>query len=75
MDHTEYRDALSALGLSQVGGARLLGVDPRTSRRWARGEVDIPEPVARFLRYLVWSGVSLNAVRWAGQREVLPGPE
>ena len=34
--------AASGLGLAQGGGARRLGVDERTSRRWALGERDIP---------------------------------
>ena len=53
MTPDEYRNALVALGLTQGGCARLLGVDERTSRRWANGERDIPPPVQRFLRYLI----------------------
>jgi DNA-binding transcriptional regulator YiaG len=49
----EYREALERLGLTQGGGARLLGVDERTSRRWANGERDIPPPAQRFLRFLI----------------------
>jgi hypothetical protein len=33
--------------------APLLGVDARTSRRWANGERDVPAPAARFLLYLI----------------------
>jgi hypothetical protein len=58
MTPDEYRDALEALGLKQGGGARLLGVDDRTSRRWACGERDIPPPAERFLRYLIATGRS-----------------
>lgn len=58
MTHDEYRDAIDSLGLSQVGAARLLGVDERTSRRWANGERDIPPPAQRFLRYLIATGRS-----------------
>lgn len=54
----EYREAIEKLGLSQNAAARLLGVDARTSRRWALGEVDIPQPAARFLRYLIATGRS-----------------
>jgi DNA-binding transcriptional regulator YiaG len=54
----EYRAALETLGLTQGGGARLLGVDDRTSRRWACGERDIPPPAERFLRYLIATGRS-----------------
>jgi len=49
----EYREMIERLGLSQKAAARLLGVDERTSRRWACGERDIPPPVARFLRCLI----------------------
>jgi DNA-binding transcriptional regulator YiaG len=49
----EYRSAIERLGLSQVAAAKLLGVDDRTSRRWASGERDVPPPAARFLRYLI----------------------
>jgi DNA-binding transcriptional regulator YiaG len=58
MTADEYRAALETLGLTQGGGARLLGVDERTSRRWACGERDIPPPAERFLRYLIATGRS-----------------
>lgn len=53
MTAEQYRKAIDRLGLSQVAAAELLGVDERTSRRWAIGERDIPAPVVRFLRYLI----------------------
>jgi hypothetical protein len=31
-------------------GAQLLGINPRTVRRWAAGEHDAPQPAARLLR-------------------------
>lgn len=49
MTASDFRAAIAHLGLSQVGAARLLGVDDRTSRRWALGESGIPEPVRRLL--------------------------
>ena len=39
----EFRAALVRLGLKPVEAARLLGVDERTARRWARGEREVPE--------------------------------
>ena len=36
MTPAQYRDALTRLGLTQAAVARLLGIDDRTSRRWAR---------------------------------------
>lgn len=53
MTAAEYADAIDRLGLSQTAAAKLLGVDARTSRRWISGERDVPEPAARFLRYLI----------------------
>ena len=53
MSPDEYRETIEKLGLSQIAAARLLGVDARTSRRWASGERDIPPPAVRFLRYLI----------------------
>lgn len=53
MTPDEYSAAIEALGLSQLAAAKLLGVDGRTSRRWVSGERDVPEPAARFLRYLI----------------------
>ena len=49
MTPTDFRAALARLGLTQAGAARLLGVDERTARRWARGERQVPEPVRRLL--------------------------
>lgn len=50
MTPTEYRTSIERLGLSQVGASRLFGVDPRTSRRWALGELPVPRAVALCLR-------------------------
>jgi DNA-binding transcriptional regulator YiaG len=56
MTPDEYRAAIAKLGLSQVAAAKLLGVDARTSRRWANGERDMPAPAVRFLQYLIATG-------------------
>lgn len=58
MTSDDYRAAIAALDLSQVGAARLLGVDERTSRRWAHGERTVPKPVARFLTFLIRANVN-----------------
>lgn len=62
MTSTEYREVLAALSLTQSGAARLLGVDARTSRRWANGERDIPPPAERFLRFLLAAKISPDRV-------------
>ena len=56
MTPDQYRSAIEKLGMSQVAAAKLLGVDARTSRRWALGERDVPPPAERFLRYLIATG-------------------
>lgn len=53
MTDEQYRRALDKLGINQVEAAKLLGVDDRTSRRWALGERGVPGPVAHFLRFLL----------------------
>jgi DNA-binding transcriptional regulator YiaG len=53
MTADQYRHIIVRLGLSQIAAARLLGVDERTSRRWANDERDIPAPAVRFLQYLI----------------------
>lgn len=50
MTPEEYRAIIARLGLSQVAAGRFLGVDDRTSRRYAGGETLIPNPVAKLLR-------------------------
>jgi hypothetical protein len=46
----EYQSALTHLGLSQVGAARLFGYNERTSRRWATGE----QPIPRIVQIVLW---------------------
>lgn len=58
MTPTEYREAIESLGLSQVGAARLFGVDPRTSRRWALGELPVPRAVELALKLMLKHGVT-----------------
>lgn len=62
MTSDEYRTAYSALGLTQAGAARLLGVDARTSRKWANGEREVPPTAARFLRFLQSAGIKPDEV-------------
>lgn len=53
MNAEQYRDALARLDLTQVGAAKLFGVNDRTSRRWAIGEQEIPQAVAIALRLMI----------------------
>ena len=58
MTSDEYRETIEQLGMTQGVAAKLLGVDDRTSRRWACGEREVPPPAERFLRYLIATGRS-----------------
>lgn len=49
MNADQFRAALAALGLSQVGFARIALVDARTVRRWCDGSRAIPGPVVALL--------------------------
>lgn len=59
MTPDEYRAAIARLGLSQVAAGRLLGVDGRTSQKWALGERAVPPPVVRLLAYIERYGAGL----------------
>ena len=52
MTADQYRDAIARLNLTQGAAAKLLGVDPRTSRKWALDEAPVPGSVAGWLDYL-----------------------
>ncbi len=51
MSAAEYRAAIQQIGLSQRRASLFLGVDERTSRRWAKNGP--PEAVAKLLRVMV----------------------
>ena len=52
MTPTELRAFLSRLGLSQVGAAKVVGIDPRTMRRYLAGELPVPKWLPLALRGL-----------------------
>lgn len=52
MSAAELRAILDRLGLSQSEASRLLGIDPRTMRRWVLDEQPVPAPVAILFRLL-----------------------
>lgn len=62
MSGEQYRQALEALDITQGRAAQLLGVDARTSRKWATGEREVPPTAARFLRLLIILGLSPEKV-------------
>ena len=60
MTAAEYRSALTTLRLTQGRAARLLGIHPVTSNRWATGENGVSETAARFLRFLIAANISAS---------------
>lgn len=54
----EYRAAIEALSLTQGEAGEFLGVNPRTSRRWALGETPVEPAAAKLLRLMVNSNIS-----------------
>jgi DNA-binding transcriptional regulator YiaG len=57
MTPAQLQTALDRIGLSQRGGARFLGVDERTMRKWIAGEARIPEAAAKLLRLMIKLGL------------------
>jgi hypothetical protein len=53
MTPTDYRKALTALGLTQAGAADFLGVSLRTSQGWALGDHRVPVAVAKLLALMI----------------------
>ena len=45
MNSEQFRDALKRLEISQKGFARMIKSDPRTIRRYALGELPVPNVV------------------------------
>jgi transcriptional regulator with XRE-family HTH domain len=52
MNAGELRDAIGRLGLSFTETARLVGVDPRTMRRWLAGEKSVAPSVVVLFRLI-----------------------
>lgn len=71
MTADQFRSALSRLGLSQLGSARLFGTGSRTPRRWANGEAAVPAPIAILLRLMLDGKVTAEDIRGTS----IPAPE
>ncbi len=61
MSTTELEQCLLRLGLTQTEGAQLLGVAPRTLRRWLEGE-EIPGPAEQAVR--AWLKLHDHKMAW-----------
>lgn len=67
MTPTAFRAAIERLDISQLAAARLLGIDGRTCRRYVRGDLKVPPPVARLLSYIERYGPELAREMMEGE--------
>ncbi|QGJ73832.1 helix-turn-helix domain-containing protein [Sinorhizobium meliloti] len=58
MTAEEFKQAIERLGYSQVGISRLFGVTDRTGRRWASGQIPVPEAAELCLNMMLMSGLT-----------------
>jgi DNA-binding transcriptional regulator YiaG len=63
MTSLQFRNVIAKIGLSQVQAARVLGVTPRTVRRWALDEVKISPTAAKLLRLMQRGQISTQQVK------------
>jgi DNA-binding transcriptional regulator YiaG len=63
MTSLQFRNVIAKIGLSQVQAAHVLGVTPRTVRRWALDEVKIPPTAAKLLRLMQMGEISTQQVK------------
>lgn len=67
MTADQYRQALSALNLTQSGAGRLFGVDPVSSRKWATGVHEVPSCIAILLRLMLAGEVTAEQIQRVSQ--------
>lgn len=60
MTPDQYRAAIARLDLSQVRASVFLGIDQRTSRRYASGDATIPHTVEQSLGWAVYATEELG---------------
>ena len=62
MTATQYRTALTKLGLSIVGAAPILGISRRQSQRIAAGDSPVPAPLAKLLTLIIKHKIKVDEV-------------
>jgi len=63
MTPQEYFNAITDIGMTQVGAARFFGIDGRTSRKWVAGTNTVPLAVAMLLRVMLRYSLSPTDVQ------------
>ena len=67
MTPTQYKRIIKALGMTQGGAGRFLGVSPRTGHRYCSGETEVPTTTAMLLRSMVYHGDEPVVPEWKAQ--------
>lgn len=63
MTPNQFRAAIDKLGLSQERAGLWLGLSARQGQRYATGDAEIPEPVAKLLRLVIRLGLKPDDVK------------
>lgn len=58
MNAKQYRAALTKIGLNPHSAARFFEINPRTSRRYALGELPVPALITKVLNYMIKHGLT-----------------
>ena len=53
MTPKQYSDAIDHIGPSRSQAARMLGIHPRTSRKYAAGDLAVPVTVEKLIEFLL----------------------
>lgn len=64
MNPEDFKKTIDELGYSQVAISRLFGVNDRTGRRWASGDVPIPDVVSTCLALMMLSGLTPDVMAY-----------
>lgn len=65
MTPEQFRSALEALALTQVGAAAMLGISPRAVRNYLHGSRAISEPAARLVRLALAGKITTTDIQAA----------
>lgn len=58
MTGPEYQAAIDTMGLSQVAAGKFFEASPRSSRRWASGQLPVPPLIEKMIRLMLAKGLT-----------------
>lgn len=68
-----YRRLLDVVGLSQVGAGKFLGINSRTSRRFASGDSEIPDAIFILLEIMAAKKIDPDTARKIARFQPIEG--